>query len=437
VITADDREFRQPRISFLAALTLGCLVAAALAVLFINFVQWWSDYKLLADHPAIVTLPNQQTIDQSLAINKRELDSYSVQADTLHKLVTFLVGFSSLYAIVLGFSSYWTAQHFLEDSRRNAERVQELRIELEERLPMFHDFGRSLERVAALLTRLLPNADVRENYYEGRSGQEKQQILYYERSIAFFEYLDFSFSVEKVAEIYRGLSKFYSGHFRLASRQLDARRKELPDWQIKEREERLLEIAERGRFYGQRAMDANPKNFAARNDLAFALQDVAQFQPDRQEVDKLLAEAESLYRESLSQEPDQQCAYYNLARFMKRKGKLGEAELLLSQALKKKRWQTDGSVDRRLDILYNRACYRSKNAAALEGKIAEASLDAKAQGALADLKAACVSISKAQRDFLRADLERGGDLEWLVGRLRAEVYSIEIVKEVMSAGDQN
>ena len=80
------------------------LAVTALLVVAYIVIQWWSAYHIYG----LVT-----------ADVKDKLDSYKVQVDDLQRLVSLLVAFSSLYALVLGVSSYLSAQGLIKQAEDN------------------------------------------------------------------------------------------------------------------------------------------------------------------------------------------------------------------------------------------------------------------------------------------------------------------------------
>src|SRR5687768_17152123 len=122
----------------------------------------------------------------SADVVKNQLDTYRAQADILQKLVTTLIGLSSLYAIGLGISNYLTAQQFVDRMQKSAESVDALHKRFIAQYPVFRNFAQTIDDAVIELERLLPYSDARSEPYRKLSPQNRQLVLFYERAVAFF-----------------------------------------------------------------------------------------------------------------------------------------------------------------------------------------------------------------------------------------------------------
>jgi preprotein translocase subunit SecG len=117
--TIGDQNARNRGLGPFPVVAISVVALTALLVVAYVLFQWWSAYHVYGLFTADV---------------KDKLDSYKVQADDLQRLVSLLVVFSSLYTLVLGVSSYLSAQGLIKQSEDNAKRIEDLRLDLEENI---------------------------------------------------------------------------------------------------------------------------------------------------------------------------------------------------------------------------------------------------------------------------------------------------------------
>ena len=84
---------------------------------------------------------------------KTKVDAYQQKTDDLQKLTSFLVTMTSLYAVVLGLVSYYSARQYIDQAKDSADRVEKLETDFRQRYPMLtgfdervKDFVRGLKR---------------------------------------------------------------------------------------------------------------------------------------------------------------------------------------------------------------------------------------------------------------------------------------------------
>jgi hypothetical protein len=309
---------------------------------------------------------------------REKLDAYGERADELEKLLTLLLGVSTIYAIALGLSAYQQLKDStdklqaltdkaereigqlpdkLEDLRKDArnEIQQQLKdsvaeldgfredaqreierfvARVETKFPLLADMDISIRTIMDELIRLLPVIDSSEwsdRDYQRLTRERRQEILFYEKTVAALVYFDLQRADDirrTVSEIYHGLGNFYGLKYH---------------WEGKQDDDK-----ERARFYLERAIHHDSENAGALNDrgyLAVYLDDP----PDE-------AKAKVLFGKSLKADPEQQRARYNLAYIEHAEGNYRRSEELLSEALIMKHWQNGSPARNRDSILYNRAC---------------------------------------------------------------------------------
>jgi hypothetical protein len=137
----------------------------------------------------------------------------------------------------------------LDESQMALEGVKRLRDELQRDFPMFgrmrNNFYQILQGLQTACIRLQPDDET----YRNLDGNEEQQILFYENAIATSMLLDTKEYSLQLSEIYRLLGVFYGSRFfsKIEDGKLPSDRDDL----------------NRARFYFNRAIDYDPKNYLA------------------------------------------------------------------------------------------------------------------------------------------------------------------------------
>lgn len=323
---------------------------------------------------------------------EKELEAYEKRADDLEKLLSLLVALTALYGIALAVNAYQQAQD-LTGKIRNLEsdtkqEVDNFTHRLESRIytrfPVFGDMDIRIREIVSRLMRQLPVADWSEDNFVMLSEANKQQILFYEKTVAALECYDLEHIKRDVSKIYQGLGNYYSQKYGTELKVKAA----------------LPEDLSRALFYLGRAIDADPKNVGALNDRGYV----------SLEIEKSLSEARKCFEQSLRLDQAQQRARYNLALVEHREQHYAESEKLLSEALNLRVWQDgEASALHHASMHYNRACARSR--------LAEAGNAARLLGAWDDLDQAFSSheakVENFLKEWLKADTASGEDLAYL------------------------
>ena len=340
---------------------LWTVLLCGVAMLVIVGMFWWQAWHAPISAPVL----SQQPVDAQQKALEKTLDAYKTQADDLQRLVSLLIGLSSFYALVLGISSYLTAQHFIDRSKEGAQQVDRYREEMEKAYPAFINFGSSINEGIESLMSLLPSRYERDEFWAKLSEKDKQLILFLERSMAFIEHLNWK--EKRIAVMYQGLGKFYSAWYSDEKEKADKKKATERKGSSEPAEPEaygtistpIENLAVRAFFYLERAIDRDPRNFAARNDFALACDDMAGLPAEKsgRQPDEFQQKAQSNWEESLRLEQRQQRARYNLASVLKGQGKVTEAVAYLTEALKYRNWQTEPNPLRTKDVHYNLACY--------------------------------------------------------------------------------
>ena len=284
---------------------------------------------------------------------KDKLEAYDKRADDLEKLLTLLLGVSTIYAIALGLSAYQQLKDSadkLEVLRQDAQSkidqlpgeidsikqsagkdIDEFVLKVQSKFPLFADMDIAIREIMDRLMHLLPVIDWSDEDYEGLNPQLREEILFYEKTVAAFEYFDLRrvrHLRETASEIYHGLGNFYGLRYG--------------------REGKQEADKERSRFYLDRAIRYNTRNTGALNDRGFLAANL--------DVPPDYVKAREVFTKSFESDGEQQRARYDLAYVEHSEGNYRRAEALLSEALKKKRWQGKLAARHRPSMLYNRAC---------------------------------------------------------------------------------
>ena len=188
---------------------------------------------------------------------KEKLEAYDKRADELERLLTLLLGLSTIYAIALGLSAYQQLKDSTDKleklTDKAEEKIQGFADKVVTKFPLFADMDIAIGMIMDHLMRSLPVIDWSDADYRKLKDQEKQEILFYEKTVASFEYFDLRRTPnvrETTSEIYHGLGNFYGLKY------VSEGKKHTDD-------------RERSRFYLERAIDHDTGNTGALNDRAF------------------------------------------------------------------------------------------------------------------------------------------------------------------------
>jgi tetratricopeptide (TPR) repeat protein len=413
----------------LLPVVFGLTLGLGIGILVTSMGLWWGVRAARAAIPSTVT--TQQAADEL----KERLDLYSKRADDLERLLSLLIAVSTVYAIALSWNAFQQAKDseskldkiggeieaIREKAQREADKgrdeievirqgalkeAEKVRDDVLKIFPVFEGMDDAIRSTMHKVMSLLPRIDLSEKKFESLQSRDREEILFYEKTMSASEYFNLRSFKKMTAEIYHGLGNFYA--LRCAS------------------ETHLNELAakddrERARFYLDRALYLDDMNVGALNDrgyLSFALDDPPQ-----------PADAKTYYEISLKVGPNQQRARYNLA-LIKHQSKPPDYEhsiRLLTEALEIPRWQEQPDPRRVPDILYNRACSRTRLAERKGGEEQTSLL----KDALADLKTAFdnkdIDWLTAGEPFLE-DIKEGNDLTLLAkdGRFEGTIKEFEI-----------
>jgi tetratricopeptide (TPR) repeat protein len=422
------------------------------AILFVSFALW-QDASQWRDAAARGIAATTSMTDSAAAATllKQELDIYEKHASSLQQMISILLGLSSLYAAVLGIGAYMGTRKVLEEGEKYVTDLEKLKTGSQSRLdtmvtdsqgrldgmvdkayrrlseiereavgrlqhidsradeqaarfirnirneyPMFGYMDSAIGRIMTDLMRVLPDIDPAARHYQNLSENERQQILFYEKTVASFGFFDLRGVDRQASQIYRGLGNFYGSKFsddQKSSAIIDSN------------------DLSRAKFYLDQAIQTWTDNVGAWNDRALLALG----------LDNDPALARQLLESSLKRDGNQQRARYDLAVLYGRtKSEDGyrKAINLLTEALGLENWETAPNAARKLDLYYNRACYRSLLAAENSNE-----RDQLLACALDDLKIAMSGYDAEREAAFVGDLKGTGDLAILAN---TQPYAAEI-----------
>lgn len=362
------------------------------------------------------------SVNDQEQIVKGKIDAYDKRAEDLQKLISFLIGLSVLYTLALGVTSYLGLQQTLLQAQETAGKMESLRREAEQELskstaragekaaevvreirneyPLFGYMDVSLRRIMKELLRLLPFIGWSDQLYGKLTAQQRQEILFYEKTVAGLEFFDLRSVRKDVSKIYDGLGNFYALKFK------------------HEAPHNSSEDLERCRFYLDRATRVDEENIAAWNDIAFVALAL--------ESPKNWHKARECSERSLWVDPNQQRARYNLSIVEHRGGNYAVSEGLLTKALSMQRWQEDRYPRRIHNLYYNRACALSRQAE--NASLTRPERDELIQRAFDDLRESLVKKEywdEQDRKDLADDLSPGGDLNLVFEKYPREIEALQ------------
>lgn len=329
---------------------------------------------------------------------KDKLDAYEQHASVLQALISALLLVTTFYSAGLGVFSYLNARNAVEDARRSAGEAEKIKADIRRTFPIFGDLDDQVKKVLNHFDKMFPDVDWSQGF--DADPQVKQQVLFYERTLALFELLNMRDFREDAAQAYRGIGSYYGRKFGSE----DAKNHGGADNDYQS-----------ALFYLDKAVDTheNVRTLNDRGNLAITKADYEK--------------AEKCFEQSRLLDPDHQRALYNLALVWHRRGKdrskqgaVKEAVTAFnksirfgSDALKLKRWQKTEEISHQADLRYNRACAYARLAAIDLTRTRELLRKAAADLEHPDMIKAFQKGSGQLPEALGKDIEPQGDLNQL------------------------
>ena len=314
----------------------------------VGSVELWWPVRGQARIPVVLTFTQEE------ALIKEELDLYSKRADDLERLLSLLIAVSTVYAIALSWNAYQQARESADKlekikgeteaiRQRAKEEAEKVRDDVLKIFPVFEGMDDAIRSTMHKVMSLLPRIDLSEKKFEDLHTRDREEILFYEKTMSASEYFNLRSFKKMTSEIYHGLGNFYA--LKSASER-DSNRTASD------------ENRERSRFYLERALDLDENNVGALNDRGYLSM--------RLDSPTRLDESRTYFERSLRVDGKHQRAKYNLAliKHLCRPPDYEGSIHLLTEARDTQRWQEMPDPRRISEILYNRACSRVRLAEA-------------------------------------------------------------------------
>ena len=272
----------------------------------------------------------------------------------------------------------------------------------------------NLQKLVKSVNDAFPEVEPIAPWYESLSGEKKEKIYHWERSLAFAEVLAGN-GVDDVnkdlAQTFCALGRFYRVRFKsetdVAKVKFDKATRST--WTVEQRS--VYSLLERALMYGQKAVDLNRESFSAWTELGISRQADG---------------SHDLAMEALTQSrllrADQQKARFFLSISQHLQERFSEAERTLTQALGLTVWETQENPERQPDLFYSRACARSRLAFSARTTDGKAFADA----AMLDLEKGCPKIDAYRLKLFNDDCDEDGDLEHLLKNYRERIKTIQM-----------
>ena len=299
------------------------VLGASIAVSVASWELWWPVRTARAERPPVVTLSQEERVI------REQLYFYSKRADDIERLLSLLIAVSTVYAIALSWNAFQQAkksqdktekiQVAIEAIRQRAkEEAEKARDDVLKIFPVFELMDDAIRSTMHTMMALLPRIDLREKKFEDLDGRDKEEILFYEKTISASAYFNMK-SFEKItSEIYHGLGNFYA--LKSASEKTLSQDASEADREL-------------SRFYLDRAIHLDQQNVWALNDRGYLAMQLDS--PVRYD------EAKSLFERSLRADTEQQRARYNLSlvKHLNHPPDYDGSIRLTTEALSQRRWQ--------------------------------------------------------------------------------------------------
>jgi hypothetical protein len=429
---------------------LGFVFGVGAVALWASGLFWWTSQQTETTKAAPASLAEEEKA------YKDRLELYGKRADDLERLLTLLLGGSTVYALAVGVNAYQQAKDakekltnlatdtkhqtdaLLANSQKQIKAIDDLVVDAKARItttqaeatsetkeliarselriaryfPLFQDMDVALGRITHKILNLLPSLDVVDGKFQQLSEQQIQEILFYEKAMSTFEFFNTEPLKSELSGMFHGLGNFYALKFKASENERGRTNQAAPtSSQDKEADK---QDRERARFYLDYAISKDRRNMAALNDRGYFALIIDH--PENRE------EAARNFLASLAVDDDQQRARYNLALNEHRAKSYQKSLEIIDVALEKTKWQKGPRPERIPDLWYNRAC----SLACLAGTKAEPESTRLLEAALKDLervaaaeKANWVELYKSFEADLKTkaeSAEKDGDLILLLQR---------------------
>jgi hypothetical protein len=334
--------------------------------------------------------------------------------DELKWLLTIIATVGGFFAVAQGAAAWFSAQIYTKQAEEGLKAISSAQDAIKARYPLFEHVEAMRKQAIAALNNVFTAASKAPDSWTGNTEAldwqdnlfrsldvEARQLLLSVESFASMD-LDPGFSAEEHAEILRKLSLFYRAKFLYEDSVSGGTFGDL------ERAESYLILASKKKA-----------DFTIKNDLGSLygtmFTTILKRCPENtHDIAYYMQKSETVLRESLRLEPNQQRAHHGLAvifgRYRKR---YDEAIAELELALQRRVWQREASDYMRTIMYYNMGCYQSR--------LLQRASQGKQRVSVADAQAVLGSLGKAtrqsyvRRPLIKTDFEdNDGDLTGLL-----------------------
>jgi hypothetical protein len=396
---------------------IGTAILALLALLTIQLILEagrWERYVEVSRPP--IGISDEEKIIQM------KLSYYEKSADELKTLTSLMLGLSTVFGLALGVSSYFnlktTKEQYETELKRLKETIDSEVLTLHRDFPLFRDLHRSISDMRFNLQKFIPESDYGKNVFGSIDTDERMMVMYFERTVATFEFFDLSPFKNDASSIYTMLGSYYSHKYSHEKTKFENAKNEKSTEKKKQRRPKAPNIQDvaRARLYLRRAKEVLPDNFSALNEIGF-LEVIVTNEPDR---------ALTALRKSLELNGNQQRARYFLAITEHVAGanelsrnparavrNFRQSVELLEGAFPQEHWQISPAPAGYIRAMhYNCACGYARLGELEDDKKIQSNLF---ESAMSHLKQSfpIEKYEKNRKDALREDLLRGGDLDVL------------------------
>src|SRR5205814_9007601 len=126
---------------------------------------------------------------------KERLELYGKRADEIQRVLSILLGASAIYGFALALSAYAQVRQLTEQAKSQVKvSTQEIdkllaktKADAQKMFPVYEDIEISIETIMHHVLALLPRLDIYEKTYRELPAEEKEKILYYEKSVSALE----------------------------------------------------------------------------------------------------------------------------------------------------------------------------------------------------------------------------------------------------------
>ncbi|MBV8895713.1 MAG: tetratricopeptide repeat protein [Acidobacteriaceae bacterium] len=278
------------------------------------------------------TLKDQINVDEKqIEVDEKRLDALRTKTGDVQLLVTILLGLGILYAgaqaIVTNYNLQAMQKALRDEAKQQKTDWDAFQADCRKQFPRFAGMDEVRATILGQLGAMLLTKDSAENLFNRLSVDDRQRVFFHEKSIAGLEFLNLNQTPEDSLKVFRGLGRFYIDKFQFQNGAVPT-------------------DLHRAEFYLQFALEQKGGDYRVLNDKGKI----------EAEIHHNHKAAEALWRQSMTRDPGQQRAYYNLGTMKFELGDLDEAIRFLRDATGRVRWEEERNEANEGNLYYNLAC---------------------------------------------------------------------------------